>query len=159
LWTNYWSGNNCISPNRKPHQFGRTALVNIEKATNRIIEKGIDATELGRVWVCYKGRTAHTLRIFSAYWPNALSGITGPVYALQRLYFNTNSDDRCPCKAIPEDIRQNIKKVQAKGDHIIVMLDGNDDIMIGDIRLHDAIMNKHDTNAQPVYQHNKSKVP
>jgi hypothetical protein len=65
-----WANNQTFPP-RQARQYGRTALLSINKAAHRVIQKGSDNYNLGRLsWTRYKGKGKHTLRIIVAYRPN-----------------------------------------------------------------------------------------
>jgi len=65
-----WANNQTFPP-RQARQYGGTALLSINKAAHRVIQKGSDNYNLGRLsWTRYKGKGKHTLRIIVAYRPN-----------------------------------------------------------------------------------------
>lgn len=82
---------NQNSPPRQARQYGGTALFSINKAAHRVMEKGMDPSNLGRwTWTRYKGKRNHFLRIFVAYRPNPTQG-PFTVYAQHNAFFPIDS--------------------------------------------------------------------
>jgi hypothetical protein len=128
------SSNNTTSSPIQAHQYGGTALFSINKASHRVISKGVDGSKLGRwVWTRYRGCNNHTLRNIVGYRPNPPSGGPFTVYAQHRLFFNSLEEDGCPRAAFLQDLSKEIEAFKAEGDHIILMLDGNSDMRSGEI--------------------------
>ena len=81
-WLKHWGESlhlsmafNGTSAPRTSRQFGRVALLSMNKAAHRVIEKGSDTSGLGRwCWMRYCGKVSNTLRVISAYRPNAPNG-------------------------------------------------------------------------------------
>jgi len=91
-----------------------------------------DPLALGRwVWVQYKGKTDHSLRVFTAYRPATIQGGPFTVYAQQRMALLALSNARCPLMAFMEDLCQDIEKAISTGDSIILLIDGNEDMQLG----------------------------
>jgi len=56
-----WCHNRTSAP-RQARQYGGTALFSVNKAAHRVVDKGIDSSNLGRwSWTRYKGKESHTL--------------------------------------------------------------------------------------------------
>lgn len=56
-----WSHNRMMAP-RQIRQYGGTALFSVNKVAHRVIDKGIDPSNLGRwAWTRYQGKGNHTL--------------------------------------------------------------------------------------------------
>jgi hypothetical protein len=104
---------------------------------HRVIEKGRDNSNLGRwAWTKLRGKNGITLTIISAYRPNPPSAGVMGVYAQHCKYFNSINQDICPREAFITDLTEEITKFKANGDHVVVMLDGNEDMRRGDIQCH-----------------------
>jgi hypothetical protein len=109
-------------------QFGGTALFSIGTSAHRAVARGIDNSLLGRwCWTMYKGKNNQTLKVYSAYRPNPPSGPFS-VYAQHRQFFATRSSDICPRQAFLDDLSQDIQKSMDDGHHLVILLDGNDDM-------------------------------
>ena len=55
---------NGSSAPRTSRQFGGVALLSMNKAAHRVIDKGLDASGLGRwCWTQYRGKASNTLRV------------------------------------------------------------------------------------------------
>ena len=142
----------CVSSNYQP---GGTMQISINKPSHRIIETGRDESGLGRwVWQKYRGKQEITLRIITAYQPCTPS-TAGPstTHSQQEQYFDLIGDDRVPQKAMLEDLRDEIKKWKDEGDQIILLMDVNEDINSGPIKmwmqelqLREAITSQHGGN-------------
>jgi hypothetical protein len=124
---------NHTQPPSTPTQYGGTALFSIDKAAHRIIEKGQDPTGLGRwCWSRYRGKSSHTLRVFSAYRPNPPQGPMS-VYAQHSLHLRSQADQRCPRLAFLEDLTLQVAESKETGDMIIILLDGNTNMKESDL--------------------------
>jgi len=83
---------NYTRPPIQPLQYGGTAIFSINKAAHRVMDKGQDASSLGRwCWTKYRGRNGHTLRVVSAYRPNPPQGPYS-VYAQHSLHLRSTRD-------------------------------------------------------------------
>ena len=146
---------------------GGGSIFSINKATHRVISKGFDPSNLGRwTWTRYRGRNNHTLCIICGYRPNPPSGGPFTVYAQHRQFFNTINDERCPRSAFLTDLCLEINKFKGEGDHIILLLDGNQDMRQGtlasrlqDCDLREVILEKFGNNAPSTYRRNTSRTP
>ncbi len=147
-------------------QFGGTALFSIDNAAHRAVDKGMDASKLGRwVWTRYRGKNNQTLRIVVAYRPNPPGG-PFTVYAQHNTYFNSIGQPQCPRKAFLTDLRTDLQKFMEEGDHIILMIDGNSNMKQSDLRntlssltLKEVILDKHGLQGPSTFRRNNTKNP
>lgn len=167
----WWeSSNNTIGYNTKDcasgaFQPGGTLLTSIDKPAHRIIDTGLDPTGLGRwVWQRYRGKHNVTLRVICAYRP-CIPSTAGPntTYSQQERYFDATKDKRCPRDAILEDLSTEIKKWQEDNDQIIMMMDCNESINSGQMKmwaqqlgLEELITKKH-SNEKPTATYNRGR--
>ena len=151
----------------KTKQYGGVALFSINKAVHRVVSKGSDPSNLGRwTWTRYRGRNNHTLRIVCGYRPNPPSGGPFTVYAQQMVYFNGVNDPRCPREAFIKDLCAELQSFKNEGDHIILLLDGNEDMRKGQLaaglsecNLREVILDKYGPNAPSTYRRNTKHTP
>ncbi len=101
-----------------------------------------------------------------AYRPNPPSAGVMGVYAQHSKYFNSINHDICPREAFLMDLKNDILKLQEAGNHLIVMLDGNEDMRCGQlanifssIHLREVILQKHGLNAPSTYRRNTTDTP
>jgi hypothetical protein len=101
----HWSFNfNCTDSPSDIVQYGGTALVGINRATHRVIDKGGDKSMLGQwSWTKYHGRQNQSLCILSAYRPNPPAGPC-TVYAQQQQFYYQQSNSHCPRQAFVENL-------------------------------------------------------
>jgi hypothetical protein len=55
------------------------------------------------------------------------------VYAQHAKYFNSIGRDTCPREAFLTDLSEEIVKLQEAGNHLLLMLDGNEDMQKGQL--------------------------
>jgi hypothetical protein len=135
------------------------ALLSLDKACHRAIEKGFDASLLGRwCWTRLRGKNNYSVRIYSGYCPNPPTGPLS-VYAQHRQYLINKKDDRCSRLAFIQDLCEDIKKAMVQGDKIVLMLDGNMDMKQGimanhfkNIMLKEAIIVKYGSNGPSTFR-------
>jgi hypothetical protein len=147
-------------------QFGGTALFSLGKAAHRAIGKGADPSKLGRwAWTLYRGKNQHLLKVYVAYRPNPPSGPFS-VYAQQHLYFTSQGIDKCPREAFLSDLATDIHQSMENGTHILLLLDGNEDMRgsaisrcFSNLHLHEALFTRHGTNAPSTYKRNSRDIP
>ncbi len=159
--------NNSTFPPITEKQFGGNALFTINSITHRVIGKGNDETGLGRwVWTRLRGKHGHNLIIITAYRPNPPSAGVMGAYAQQAKYFNSIGRNACPRKAFLTDLALDINKFKTEGCHIIVMLDGNEDMQRGqvsntfqELQLREVILQCHGNKAPATYRQNTKEVP
>jgi len=160
-----WSHNRTTPP-RQVRQFGGTALFSIHKAAHRVIEKGMDVSNLGRwTWTRYKGRGNQTLNIMVAYRPNPPQG-PYTVYAQHNAYFHSIQRDICPREAFLKDLTKEVTKIKEKGDHLILLLDGNSNMINSNLataltqnNLSEVILDRHGTDGPETHKRNSNKSP
>jgi hypothetical protein len=87
-------------------------------------------------------------------------------YAQHAKYFNSIDRNICPREAFLIDLRAEIINFQEAGHHIILMLDGNEDMRRGrlsntlqSLQLREAILHKHGRRAPSTYKRNTKDVP
>ncbi len=160
------STHNTTSPPIQRKQFGGTALLSLGSVVHHITGTGSDPSGLGRwTWSLYRGKNQRLLKVYTAYRPNPPSGPFS-VYAQHQLFFTSQNNDRCPRKVFLEDISADIQQSSEEGAHILVMLDGNEDMRLSSIasyfsRLHlrEVILSKHGTSAPSTFKRNSNNVP
>jgi hypothetical protein len=89
------------------------------------------------------------------------------VYEQHSKHYNSLNRDTCPREAFLLDLKQDIMKLMEAGHHIILMLDGNEDMRKGNLaytlthalQLREAILQKHGQNAPSTYRRNTKNVP
>jgi hypothetical protein len=88
------------------------------------------------------------------------------VYAQHAKFFNTIDQNICPRQAFLDDLQQEIVKLQELGHHIILMLDGNEDMRHGpmqrlfqSLQLREVILERHGQRAPSTYKRNTNDVP
>ncbi len=140
---------NRSSPTSGKHQWGGTALFSINEAAHRVLDKGIDDSNLGRwCWTRYKGRNNHILRIVCAYRQNFPTGHLS-VYSQHRSTLLEREDERYPRKAFLQDLEKLLAMASQQGKNIILMLDGNTNMIIL----------RHGTSGPETFRRNKNKMP
>jgi hypothetical protein len=158
---------NTTSPPVEDKQFGGTAIFTINDIAHRVSEKGKDNYNLGRwSWTRFRGKDHHILTIITAYRPNPpLAGVMG-VYVQHAKFFNTINHPTCPREAFLIDLKEEITKFQESGDHIILMLDGNEDMrkgplsnILSTLRLREVILQHHGCRAPSTYRRNNKDIP
>jgi hypothetical protein len=138
----------------------------VNKAAHRAIAKGQAKTNLGRwSWIRYKGKGSQTLKIIVAYRPNPPQG-PFTVYDQQNAYFNTLGRDICPRQAFLLVLIKAINSGLEKGDHILLMMDGNSNMKNSDIvtalqriSLQEIILQCHGLLGPATHKRNSSNVP
>jgi len=147
-------------------QYGGTALFSIDKTAHRAFQRGSDKTKLGRwCWTRYKGKNGHTLTVITAYRPNPPGG-PFTVYAQHNNYFISIRDGRCPRVAFLQDLAGVLQQILSKGDHIILMLDGNCDMRQSDLKvtltqcdLREVLIERYGPNGPATFRCNNTDTP
>jgi hypothetical protein len=87
-------------------------------------------------------------------------------YAQHSKYFNSISRNICPREAFLQDLQKEIEQFQEQGHHIIVMIDGNEDMRRGklyltftNLHLREVILQKHGRRAPSTYRRNTKDIP
>jgi hypothetical protein len=88
------------------------------------------------------------------------------VYAQHTKFFNSINHDICPREAFLTDLKQEITLFQEAGCHIIVMLNGNEDMHRGllsqtfnTLQLREVILQRQENRAPSTYRRNNNEVP
>jgi hypothetical protein len=111
-------------------QWGGTAQISRGQAAFRVIESGREPARLGRwVWTQYRGKGNRCLRVVTAYRP--CKKTTASPYATwtqQQTHFQSKNQDREPRTAILDDLQSEINRWVADGEHVVLMMDYNEDV-------------------------------
>jgi hypothetical protein len=158
---------NTTCPPIEDKQFGVTAVFTINDSAHRVTAKGKDSSNLGRwSWTKLQGKNDHNLTILVAYRPNPPSAGVMGVYSQHSKYFNYVNRDVFPREAFIIDLRDEILQLQETGTHLIIMLDGNEDMRSGhlskaltSLHLREAILQKHGNTTPSTYRRNTKDVP
>jgi hypothetical protein len=127
---------NTTFPPLAKRQFGGTAIFTINHIAHRVVEKRYDNTQLCRwSWTKFRGKNGHILTIITAYRPNPPSAGVMGVYAQHNKFFNYTEGEACPREAFIFNLSQEISQFLEAGSHLIVMLDGNEDMYKGNLYL------------------------
>ncbi len=148
-------------------QYGGTAIFTINNIAHRVADKGCDGSGLGRwSWTKLRGKKGHILTIITAYRPNPPSAGVMGVYTQHTKCFNSINCDICLREAFLTNLKQEITLFQEAGSHIIVMLDGNEDMHRGllsqtfnTLQLREVILQCHRNRAHSTYRRNTNEVP
>ncbi len=112
------------------------------------------------------GKNGYNVTVLAAYRPNPPSAGVMGVYAQHSKYFNYINREVCPREAFIIDLRNEILQLQETGSHLIVMLDGNEDMRSGhlskalkSLNLREAILQKHGNAAPSTYRRSTKEVP
>ncbi len=151
----------------KIKQYGGTAIFTVNDISHKVIARGKDNSNLGRwCFTTLRGKNNQLLTIITAYCPNPpQAGVMG-VYAQHAKYFNLINRDSCPRQAFLDDLKQEIIRLQQEGHNIILMLDGNEDMRRGPLKilltsllLKEVILQRHGNRAPSTYRRNSKDVP
>jgi hypothetical protein len=111
-------------------QWGGTAQISQGQAAFRVMESGRDPTRLGRwVWTLYRGKGNRRLRVVTAYRP-CKKNDSSPyaTWTQHRNYFRGKKLEREPRTAILEDLQTEINGWTSAGEHVVLMMDCNEDV-------------------------------
>lgn len=113
--------------------YGGVASFSSRNFTHRILDSGIDPTNLGRwTWTLFRGKQGITFRIICGYRPcRDYSDNAGTVYSQHEQYLHEQNDLRDPRHAFFEDLDTAILPWIAQGDIIILGLDANEFVRQG----------------------------
>ena len=154
--------------NHSGQQYGGTGVVALQEAQPRVVEKGTDATGLGRwTWMRLQGRHNQFVRVISAYRPCKNEGSQGTVYSQQLSYWENKKNPECPLKLFDQQLEALIQSWLDLGDHVVLGIDANEDIRTGKVHewtrnlgLRDAIRDLHREATPPeTCNKNTNKVP
>ena len=145
------TSHNVLESPKNYYQPGGTMIITRGKIKFRILESGVDPSNMGRwSWQLFSGKRGVTTRVITAYRPCKSNGLTS-TYIQQRRILDAKKDNTCPRIKMLEDITETITEWLAKGDQIILMLDLNDDVLnstandkLTSIGLTECITNRHD---------------
>jgi hypothetical protein len=142
---------------KKKTQYGGTAQISRHAAALRQIEQGTDPEGLGRwCWQLYRGKNNSLLRVITAYRPNFKDEAqVQTVYIQQRKRFlELGQVHREPRQAILDDLASLIHEWKGNGEHIVLMMDANEDVRTGNIKtfldatdMRDVVMSTHGSEA------------
>jgi len=100
-----------------------------------------------------------------AYRPNPPQG-PYTVYAQHNAYFHSIQRDICPRKAFLKDLTKEVTKIKEKGDHLILLLDGNSNMINSNLataltqnNLSEVILDRHGTDGPETHKRNSNKSP
>jgi hypothetical protein len=132
-------------------QYGGVGTFALGPTRHRLCSTGEDLTGLGRwVWMRYKGKGEHHLRVVGAYRPNPQGTGEHTVHAQHQKYFLQKAGNRDPRLAFTQDLSNQIKKWALLGDQIVIALDANDDLRDGSVQrmmarqgLREALLTRH----------------
>lgn len=112
-------------------QFSGVIIMAVEDEAKRVTQQETDLSGWGRwLWLRLSGRAGHNLRVVSAYRPVESLG-PNTVFAQHQQHFFSKDRDDDPREAFYHDLKITIEQWKAKGDHIIIGLDANEDIRLG----------------------------
>ena len=111
-------------------QYGGTAVITKDEATNRFFDSGRDPSGLGRwAWTRIQGQENYRTRFISVYRPcYSTTDKTSSVYQQHRREFATDRPFDCPRMALLNDLDSEIRDWQREGDCIVIGMDANEDI-------------------------------
>jgi hypothetical protein len=140
-------------------QYGGVGIVASTEIKHRIVQRGKDPTGLGRwAWLRTEGKEGHHVRYVTAYRP-CESGGAGSVFQQHARSLGKTNDFRNPRTAILEDLVLAIRGWMQSGDHIILGMDANEDVRMGDVYsslsqvgLREVILKLHSDSSPPATQ-------
>ena len=111
-------------------QYGGTAVMAFNLAAHRVKSTGFDETGLGRwSWILFEGKHNFHTRVISAYVPCKSSvDRLQTVYNQHKRYFNSLGISECPRKLMHQQLIQQIKKWQEKGENVVLLIDTNENL-------------------------------
>jgi hypothetical protein len=109
------------------HQHGGTLLLSIDQACHRV--QSPEADPLGR-WAStrYAGHQQKGLRVITAYSLVCNNPESSSTYNQQAVMLLSCGDTRNPLDAFDADLRSEFHTWHSLGDHLVLMMDANDDI-------------------------------
>ena len=145
-------------------QYGGVGIIATHELAHRIIDRGYDPTNLGRwAWIRIQGKEGHTTRIATAYRPWESPGASTVFHQHARGLAQLD-DHRNPIDALLEDLQLAINAWKAAGDHIIIGMDANEDVRVGQVHdtfeklgLREAILDRHSNESPPATQNRNTK--
>ena len=145
------TSHNTLETPKKVYQPGGNMMISQGKIKFRIIESGVDPSNMGRwCWQLFSGKRGVTTRVITAYRPCKSRGLTS-TYIQQTCILDAKKVDACPRQKMINDITVQIKEWLNNGDQIILMLDLNDNVLnssasnkLKSIGLKECITHRHD---------------
>ncbi len=137
-------------------QWGGTAQISRGQAAFRVMASGRDPTRLGRwVWTQYRGKGNRRLRVITAYRPcQKTESSPFATWTQQRTHFQSKNQDREPRKAIFDDLAGKINRWVADGEHVVLMMDCNEDVrsntittFLNECGMRDIVLERHGNEA------------
>jgi hypothetical protein len=106
-------------------------MLSIDQACHRV--QSSEADPLGR-WAStrYTGRQQKGLRVNTAYRPVRNNWESGSTYNQQAVMLLACGDTRDPLDAFDADLRSELHTWHSSGDHLVLMMDANDDIRMAE---------------------------
>lgn len=88
------------------------------------------------------------------------------VYSQQRQHFNIINDGRCPRIAFLQDLCNDIETFREEGDHIILLIFGNSNMIrrnmqekLTNFHLHEVLLQNHGFYGPSTYRRNNQRTP
>jgi hypothetical protein len=133
-------------------QYGGVGALALEETRHRLCGTGEDLTGLGRwVWIRYKGKGHHHLRVVGVYRPNPKGTGEHTVHAQHQKYLLQKEDTRDPQVAFNQDLAKQKQKWTLMGGQISVAPDADDDLRAGPVKrmmarqgLREALLTLHE---------------
>jgi hypothetical protein len=142
-------------------QWGGTAQISRGQAAFRVMESGRDPTRLGRwVWTLYRGKGNRRLRVVTAYRPcKKTESSPYATWTQHRNYFRGKKLEREPRAAVLEDLQTEINGWAGAGEHVVLMMDCNEDVrsvaittFLNACGLRDIVLERHGSDAPRTYK-------
>jgi hypothetical protein len=121
---------NEIRKHRSIRQYGGTAQISRGNAALRQVDRDEDPSGLGRwVWQKYMGKDQRVLRVITAYRPiKTAAASLYTVYRQHWAHYKSLGTERDPRAAILDDLTTAIQEWRKDGEHIVLMMDANEDV-------------------------------
>jgi len=145
-------------------QYEGVGIIATQELAHCIIDLGHNPTNLGRwAWIQIQGKEGHTTRIATAYRPWESPGAS-TVFHQHARGLAQQDDHRNLINALIEDLHKAINAWKAVGDHIIIGMDANEDVWVGQFHdtfkrlgLREAILDRHSNQSPPATQNRNTK--
>jgi hypothetical protein len=157
---------NNTEPHDQPHLAGGVGIIATKEAAVRHKSSSNDPTGLGR-WtsILLGGREDYNVRYVCVYNPVKSENLDGS-YLQQQRHFLRNDNTKDPLEILQADICQALDSWVQNGEHVVLMLDANQDIQSGSLSkafiergLQEAIISRHDELNPPVPTYNRGSNP
>jgi len=166
-WENaHWSvSHNRQDPHSAPYQPGGTSIVVVNQLSHRAQRPGDNTVGLGRwCWARLRGKNNRFLRVASVYRPCPGNGPLS-TYQQQIRFWSGKKMDCCPRVKILADLKEEVVKWQADGDHVMILADMNDDVntpaliqFCQDLNMVEAISTLHGPAQKPTHQRGRLAI-